>query len=229
MKAILALGFLFGLRHALDADHLAAVASLVTRNADLRRAAARGAAWGLGHTLTLLVVGGCGLLLDAQIPPVWARAAEAVVGVMLVGLGVDVFRRLRRRGVHFHPHRHSDGTVHFHAHEHEPGAAHDPAYHEHRHPLPRRAIWVGMVHGLAGSAALLLLTLQAVGSVWLGLLYIALFGLGAAVGMALLSAAIALPLRASARRVAGLAAGLERAVGVATLLVGLWALVRAAV
>jgi len=229
LKAVLVLGFLFGLRHALDADHLAAVASLATRNPGLRRAAARGAAWGLGHTVTLLLVGGCGLLLGARIPPGWARAAEAAVGVMLVALGIDVFRRLRRRGVHFHPHRHSDGTVHFHAHGHEPAAAHDAAHHEHRHPLPRRAIWVGMVHGLAGSAALLLLTLQAVGSLWLGLLYIALFGLGSAAGMALLSAAIALPLRASARRVHGLDVGLERVVGVATVLVGLWALVRAAV
>jgi hypothetical protein len=85
-----------------------------------------------------------------------------------------------------------------------------------------------MVHGLAGSAALLLLTLQAVGSLWLGLLYIALFGLGSAAGMALLSAAIALPLRAS-RRVDSLYPGFERSIGVATVLIGIWALVRAAV
>ena len=224
MKSMLVLGFLIGLRHALEADHLAAVASLVTRSADLRRAAARGAAWGLGHGLTLLAVGGTALLLSARIPAGWERAAEAGVGLMLVILGLDVLRRLRRRGVHLHPHRHADGVVHVHAHAHPDGAAHEASPHEHAHPPRGRAVVVGAVHGLAGSGALLLLTAPAAGSPWLGLLWIGLFALGALAGMAVLSAAVALPLRITARGRAGLHVGLERAVGVATVLVGLWVL-----
>ncbi len=228
MTAVFALAFLIGMRHALEADHLAAVASLVARGASLRAAAARGAAWGLGHALTLLAVGGIALLFGAEIPPGWERAAEAGVGVVLVALGLDVLRRLRRDRVHVHFHRHADGVVHLHAHGHAPGGAHERASHEHDHQLPGRAIWVGAAHGLAGSAALLLLTLQSVASPGLGLTYIALFGLGSVAGMALLSVVIAVPLRASARRLGRLRGSFAGAVGGATLLVGLWVLLRAA-
>jgi ABC-type nickel/cobalt efflux system permease component RcnA len=227
MISLLLLGLLLGMRHALEADHLAAVASLATRSKGMRGTILQGAVWGLGHTLTLLVVGGACLLLRAAISPRLAAALEGAVGVMLLLLGADVLLRLRRRRIHFHVHRHDDGTVHLHAHRHAPEEAHDPAHHRHAHAagFPHRALLVGMVHGLAGSAALLLLTLTTLASAWLGVAYIAVFGIGSIAGMAVLAAVIAVPLQGGASRtLTGWTDGLEAVIGAGTLLVGAWVL-----
>jgi len=222
LKSILVLGLVMGMRHALDADHLAAVASLGTRTRGLRAALVQGAAWGLGHTLTLLVVGAAFLLLGAAVPVAWGQGVELLVGAMLIGLGLQVLWRLRQRRVHVHVHQHGDGTTHLHAHRHAGAEAHDPQRHEHLHPapLPWKALAVGTVHGLAGSAALLLVTLSSVGSTLLGLAYIGLFGLGSLLGMAALSTVIAVPLQASARRLGRLHDGLEGLVGTASIVIG---------
>ena len=226
MISILVLGLLLGMRHALEADHLAAVASLATRSRGVRGTVLQGAVWGLGHTLTLLLVGGVCLLLRAAISARLAAAFEGAVGVMLLLLGADVLLRLRRRRIHLHVHRHDDGTVHLHAHGHAPEEAHDRDHHQHAHGegFPLRALLVGMVHGLAGSAALLLVTLTTLSSVWLGVAYIAVFGVGSIAGMAVLAAVIALPLQGTARSLTGWYNGLEAAVGSGTLLVGAWVL-----
>ncbi len=225
--SLLLLGLLLGLRHALEADHLAAVASLATRSRSVRSTVLQGVSWGLGHTLTLLVVGGLCLLLRASIPDRLAGALEGAVGVMLLLLGADVLRRLRRERVHVHTHRHGDGTLHFHVHRHAPEEAHDPDHHkqahEHAHGLSRRALLVGLVHGLAGSAALLLVTVTTISSIGLGIAYIAVFGLGSILGMAALSAVIALPLQGPSR-LAGWSKGLEAVIGVSTILIGVWVL-----
>lgn len=221
--SLLLLGLLLGLRHALEADHLAAVASLATRSKSLRSTVLQGVSWGFGHTLTLLVVGGLCLLLRASIPERLAGALEGAVGVMLLFLGADVLRRLRRSRVHVHTHRHGDGTLHFHVHRHAPGEAHDPHHHEHAHGLSRRALLVGLVHGLAGSAALLLVTVTTISSVWLGVAYIAVFGIGSILGMAALSVIIGLPLQGPSR-LAGWSKGLEAVIGVSTILIGVWML-----
>src|SRR5262245_31763771 len=118
--SLLIASLLLGMRHALEADHLAAVASLATRSRSLRSTVAQGVAWGLGHTATLLAVGALCLALRSAIPPRLGEALEAVVGVMLLGLGADVLWRLRVRRVHVHVHRHTDGVVHLHAHSHSP-------------------------------------------------------------------------------------------------------------
>ena len=223
LASILALGFLLGMRHATDADHVAAVATLATRNPSLARTVAQGVAWGTGHTLTLMVFGGAVLVLGVVVPAQAAQALELAVGVMLVALGADALYRLRRERVHFHAHRHSDGVAHFHAHSHRgEGVAHDPTRHDHRHPpgFPGRALLVGMVHGMAGSAALILLSLEALRSPVWGFAYIAIFGLGSILGMALLSAAIAVPLRLTSRRLTRAYDGLSTAVGVATVMLG---------
>jgi len=225
MISLLLLGLLLGMRHALEADHLAAVASLATRSKGTRATVLQGAVWGLGHTLTLLAVGGACLLLRAAISERVAAALEGAVGVMLLLLGADVLRRMRRRRVHLHVHRHADGTVHLHAHRHAPEEAHDPDHHQHTHEgFPLRALLVGMVHGLAGSAALLLLTLTTLSSAWLGVAYIAVFGIGSIAGMAVLAAVISLPLQGTARRLTGWHNGLEAVIGAGTLLVGAWVL-----
>jgi ABC-type nickel/cobalt efflux system permease component RcnA len=229
--SILVLGFLIGMRHALDADHLAAVASMATAQRGVRSAAWRGAVWGLGHTLTLFVIGGVCLLLDAEVPPPLARAADLAVGAMLVFLGAEVFWRMRRQGVHLHAHGHDDGVVHIHAHAHPPHADHDDGdahRHRHRDRFPRRALVVGLVHGMAGSAALLLVTLHATGSAWLGLAYIGVFGVGSILGMALLSSMLAIPLHVSTGLLQRLHAGLQLAIGGFTVGLGLWMLARAA-
>jgi ABC-type nickel/cobalt efflux system permease component RcnA len=242
--SLLFLGLLLGMRHSLEADHLAAVASLATRSRSFRSTVVQGVAWGFGHTLTLLVVGGACLLLRASIPERVAQGLEAAVGVMLLVLGADVLLRWRRRRIHVHLHRHGDGTVHLHAHSHLPAAeegaamrgedpaAHRPhAAHPHEHPhahgLPLRAMLVGLVHGLAGSAALLLLTLSTLSSVGLGLIYIAVFGVGSILGMAVLSAILAFPMSRKERGIAGWHNGLEVVIGVSTLLIGGWVLYQA--
>jgi Cytochrome C biogenesis protein transmembrane region len=223
LASILALGFLLGMRHATDADHLAAVATLATRSRSLAHTVAQGIAWGTGHTLTLMFFGGAVLVLGAVVPAQAAQALELAVGVMLCLLGADALYRLRRERIHFHAHRHTDGVAHFHAHSHSgEGAPHDPARHEHVHPrgFPGRALLVGMVHGMAGSAALILLSLEALRSPVWGFAYIAIFGLGSILGMALLSAAIAVPLRLTSRHLTRAYDGLSTAVGVATVMLG---------
>jgi len=176
--------------------------------------------------------GGAVLVMDANIPQGTANALEFAVGVMLVLLGLDVLRRAYRQKTHFHVHRHTDGVVHFHAHSH----AHDPAPHDtesHRHvhakAFPLRALAVGMMHGMAGSAALLLLTARAAESVPLGLLQIAVFGVGSMLGMGVLSAVIALPLQGSVRWTAGAHLALQWVVGVFTAGLGAVVMVQTAV
>lgn len=225
MISVLFLGFLIGLQHALEADHVAAVASLATRARSAKAIAKLGAVWGLGHSITLLFFGGLVLLADWVVPEKLAQGLELAVGVMLIGLGAGVLHRLYRERVHFHLHRHGAGVVHMHAHSHAgERRGHDPNRHEHEHErpgaLPLRGLLVGMMHGFAGSAALLLLALSSVQSVSLGIAYILLFGLGSIVGMAALSAVIAVPLGYSARALSWAHRSLQAAVGCVTVLIG---------
>ncbi len=224
MTTLLLLGFLIGMRHALEADHVAAVSSLATGARSVRDTVRLGAAWGLGHTLTLFLFGSVVLAMDTVMPERLASGLELAVGVMLVGLGTHVLWRLYRDRIHFHVHRHADGTVHFHAHSHAGDPhPHDPTRHEHAHParFPIRALLVGLMHGMAGSAALILLTLQTVPSPQIGLAYMALFGVGSIAGMAVLSAVIAIPLQYSARRLTWLHNGLQTTVGMLTIGLGM--------
>jgi ABC-type nickel/cobalt efflux system permease component RcnA len=221
MSAMLVLGFLLGMRHALEADHLAAVATLVVRSRGTRHAILQGAVWGAGHTLTLFLACSLVLFLDTVIPEHVARNLEAAVGAMLIVLGADVLRRMLRDRIHFHTHRHRNGTLHFHAHSHADERRPHTLHHEHEHPrhFPMRALCVGLMHGLAGSAALILLTLGTVASPYLGLVYVSLFGLGSIGGMALLSLVISLPLR-RAYNFTRLFNGLQITVGLTTIAIG---------
>lgn len=225
--SILLIGLLLGMQHATEADHLAAVATLATRQASLAQTLRLGLAWGVGHTLTLMLFAGAVLALGLVISPSLEQALETAVGLMLVGLGADVLRRLRRERIHFHVHHHAPATEHVHAHSHRGDAAHAASVHRHPHGWrwPLRALAVGMMHGLAGSAALVLLSLQAVPSVPLGLAYIALFGVGSIVGMALLSVVIALPLRLSAAYLSRLHHGMTALVGVGSCALGVFMVV----
>ena len=226
MFGILGLGFLLGMQHALEADHIAAVSSLAARRTHIGDIVKHGLTWGLGHTLSLFVFAGVAILLGHAIPEHFARPLETAVGVMLVGLGAHVLWRLWRDRVHFHRHGHSDGTVHFHAHSHAgETVAHTRAAHAHAHGFRWRALLVGLMHGMAGSAALLVLAASRASSPAAGLGYVALFGIGSMVGMGALSTVIAVPLAVSARSLTWANRGLQGAVGLATVAIGMMTVV----
>src|SRR6202140_407226 len=221
MFGILGLGFLLGMQHALEADHIAAVSSIAARRTDVADIVKHGLTWGLGHTLTLFAFAGAALALGQAIPEDLARPIESAVGIMLVGLGAHVLWRLWRDRVHFHKHRHGDGTVHFHAHGHASETMpHDRAPHAHGHSFRWRTLRVGLMHGMAGSAALLVLAVSQASSVAVGLGYVALFGIGSMFGMGALSMVIAVPLALSARWLTLANRGLQGTVGVITIAIG---------
>ncbi len=242
MVTILFLGFLIGMQHAMEADHIAAVSSLATGARGRRGVIRHGVVWGIGHASAILLFAGGAIWLGMTIGGRLAAALEIAVGLMLIGLGGHVIYRLLRDRIHFHLHRHGDGVVHLHAHGHRGDTgAHDSAAHrdarhrnarhrdsrhDHAHPtgFPVRTLLVGLMHGMAGSAALLILTAAASGSAVLGLLQIAAFGLGSVLGMAALSAAISIPLAYTAVFLTRARYALEAATGTGTIALGLWTL-----
>jgi cytochrome c biogenesis protein CcdA len=221
MFGILGLGFLLGMQHALEADHIAAVSSIAAHRSRVSDIVKHGLTWGLGHTLTLFVFAGAAILLGRAIPDTVARPIEAAVGIMLMGLGSHVLWRLWRDRVHFHRHGHVDGTVHFHAHSHAGDTLpHVRTAHIHEHGFRWRTLLVGLMHGMAGSAALLVLAATQASSPAAGLGYVALFGVGSMIGMGALSAVIAVPLAVSARFLTVANHALQGAVGIVTIAIG---------
>lgn len=233
LASFLMLGFLLGMRHAMDADHVAAVATLATRSRSIGQTVLQGVAWGTGHAFTLMLFGGAVLVAGLVVPAQAAQALELAVGVMLVGLGADALYRLWRQRIHLHVHRHAgDHAAHFRARpQRGESAAHEAAPHDHAYPrrLAGRALVVGMMHGMAGSAALILLSLEAVRSPAGEMAYVAVFGLGSILGMATLSLAIAVPLRLTSRRLAGAHTGLSAGVGLTTVMLGCYIVYEAGV
>ncbi len=221
--SVLVLGLIFGVQHAFEADHVAAVSSIVASEDSKKKIALHGFTWGLGHTLTLLVLAGGALIFGLAIGSGLDAWLESAVGVMLIGLGTHTIVVLIRNRVHAHHHSHGDGIshVHFHSHRGE-NRPHNRQHHEHHHPgaLPLRTFLVGMVHGVAGTAALFVLAIAAVDSALLGLCYILLFGVGSVLGMAAMSTAIALPLTWTARRFNQANRTLQFTVGFATIAIG---------
>lgn len=213
LAAVLALGFFLGMRHATDADHVVAVSTIVSRRRTLRAAAPIGMLWGIGHTLTILLVGGAIILFGIVIPPRLGLGMEFSVAIMLVLLGALNVRGVLRdaraiAGAHAHDaaHAHAHGSV-LHVHE-SPGEARGSL----RALGGLRPLLVGIVHGLAGSAAVALLVLGAIEDAALALVYLLLFGLGTIAGMVLITTALAAPVAAAAQRFASF----HRVLGVAT-------------
>jgi cytochrome c biogenesis protein CcdA len=218
MLAILSLGFLLGLQHALEADHVAAVSSIAARRSEIGDIVRHGLIWGLGHTLTLFAFAGAALLLGQVIPAAFSHGIETAVGLMLVVLGAHVLWRLWCDRGHFHGHSHGGGNAHFHAHGH--AGATMP-----RHGFRWRTLLVGLMHGMAGSAALLVLVVASAPAPLAGLFYILLFGAGSMLGMAALSTLIAVPIAFSARGLTHADHALQAAVGLVAIAVGLRAIV----
>jgi len=228
LAAVLALGFFLGMRHATDADHVVAVSNIVTRERTLRAAAPIGALWGLGHTLTILLVGGAIVLFGIVIPPRLGLGMELSVAIMLVllgGLNVRSVLSDARSLASAHGHAHLPGAAHLHEQAH--GHA---VLHTHPHALadavrlarPRslRPLFVGIVHGLAGSAAVALLVLGAIGDPLWALGYLLVFGIGTIAGMVLITTAIAVPITVAAQKFARFHRALGIATGLASVLFG---------
>ncbi len=218
---LLGLGLILGLRHALDPDHIAAVSTIVSESRSVRRSSLIGTCWGLGHTMSLLVAGVLVIALKIQISDRLALWMEFAVALMLILLGLKaVLKPLRGWRIHVHQHAHG-GSSHSHVHLHRPSEEHA---HQHRHLLRSgaRPFLVGMVHGMAGSAALMILVLATIPSALAGLIYIAVFGLGSVGGMLIMSSLISLPFILTRQRFNVLSQGLQVAVGLFSLGFGLF-------
>lgn len=220
--SLLFFGCLIGMQHALEADHLAAIAALSAKRSSRRALVLRGGIWGIGHTFTLLLICGLLLLLGEAVPPRVDAGLELIVGIMIVILGANVLYTLWKRRPHIHVHEHKDGRNHVHVHSHaDELVAHTESQHrhEHRHLGLRRALLVGMVHGAAGSAGLLVLA-AAAESVGEAAGYVLSFGAGSIIGMAALSFVASYPLRVLERSANWLNAAAYIAIAGVAIVVG---------
>jgi sulfite exporter TauE/SafE len=218
---VLLLGFALGLKHALDPDHMVAVSTIVSESKSIARSSLVGTFWGLGHTMSLLLAGIAVIAFRIRIPERVALWMEFAVALMLVILGAKaLLKPLRGWNVHIHRHSH-DGSSHIHLHLHRPG---EEGAHHHRHLIGfgARPFFVGMVHGMAGSAALMILVLATIPSALAGLLYIAVFGLGSVGGMLIMSSLISMPFVLTRKRFRLLSEGLQVTVGLFSLSFGLF-------
>ena len=227
--ALLGLGLIFGLKHAMEVDHVVAVSTIVSEHRSLFRATLVGGLWGTGHTISLLIVGLLVLVFRVVIPQTLADWLEFGVALMIIALGtLGVWRVFRRRtDVHVHEHSH-DSHSHVHIHFHEQGTEHRRLVSKaasHSHAISRvgfKPLLVGAMHGLAGSAALTLLILTQIQSVTLGLLYLLLFGVGSTLGMLLMSGLIGLPFALSPPRLTRINYGLQTVAGLISIAFGFW-------
>ncbi len=228
---ILGIGFFLGIRHATDPDHVIAVSTIVSREKSIPRAGMIGILWGVGHTITILVVGAAIILFGLVIPPRLGLALEFSVALMLILLGVlnltGAMRWISHKlspthpdspasqtSQHSHLHFHR-GTIHVHPHSHDGDTQHhakdvDPP-HWLAAPFVRlgwfhslRPLLVGIVHGLAGSAAVALLVLGTIHNARWAILYLLLFGIGTIAGMMLLTLAFAVPVTVAGNRFASI-------------------------
>ena len=216
---ILITGFIIGLRHALDADHLAAIGTMVTEKRSPWGLALLGGTWGLGHTISLLLVGVIVLSLNLQISEGTERILEGFVGFMLIGLGLNVVRKLFTGAkLHAHSHVHGDKN-HSHPHIHSDSKKTSTAWH-HGSNISPRALAIGLVHGLAGSAGLMLLVIPTIDSTFLGVVYIAVFGVGSIGGMMIVSFLIGLPFHLTSKNLEPLNKGLQTVAGIVSIFIG---------
>jgi ABC-type nickel/cobalt efflux system permease component RcnA len=189
LSALAGLGLLLGLRHAFEPDHLAAVSTLATRQGRLLDACRLGLAWAVGHTASVGAVVGAIILFGLSLPQRFSPAADFLVALLLIGLGGSVIVRYARGRWHLHAHAHRAGEEpHVHLHSH----AHDAA-HQHAHPRgdAGRSLGFGLLHGLAGSAAILVLLVAAAPTRGAQLTYFLAFAAGTTIGMLCVSFTLA--------------------------------------
>ena len=219
---ILSLGFLLGLKHATDADHVVAVTTFVSREKSLVRSCWIGLFWGAGHTLSLATAGGIILLLKVNISASLSGWLEFGVAAMLMFLGARALHKTwqERFHLHRHPHSHAPGKAsHTHWHLHLLG---NPEEHSGWLHVGLRPLLVGMVHGAAGTGALMLLVFSTIRSPLQALTYIVIFGAGSIVGMLMVSLLLSLPLRWISNRTASGYQVIQAAAGLFSCLFGVY-------
>jgi high-affinity nickel-transport protein len=243
--SIIAIGFFLGMRHATDPDHVIAVSTIVSRERSLSKAAMIGVLWGFGHTVTILIVGAAIILFNLTIPPRVGLTMEFAVGLMLILLGILNLTGISKwmgetfspahphvTGEHAHLHEH-ESHMHYHWHAHQP----DQEHHADSLSAPKwltsrfaklglfhslRPFLIGVVHGLAGSAAVALLVLATIHSPRWGVLYLLIFGVGTVAGMMLITTAMSLPFSYAGTRFGWLNRGLVTGSGIISLAFGLF-------
>jgi ABC-type nickel/cobalt efflux system permease component RcnA len=216
----LTLGLILGLKHAIEADHLAAVTTIVTERKSLWSSTLVGGLWGIGHTMPILAVGLIVILLRIEIKDYVGLSLEFCVGLMLIALGVNALWKLSRSNqLHLHAHKHGG---HLHTHPHFHAKDNEIAQSHHGFKLNLRPLLVGIMHGLAGSAALVPLVVAEIRSPLLGLFYMLIFGLGSIGGMMLMSLLVGLPLHLTAARFTRFNMALRGAAGLGSLGFGLF-------
>ena len=244
LLTVIGVGLLLGIRHATDPDHVIAVTTIVSRQRSVRHAGLIGILWGLGHTITILFVGAAIILFNLVIPPRLGLTMELAVGVMLILLGVlnltGVTQRVTDRFMPAHSH---GGVIHSHSHTHGGDThahihGHNPEVHLHLEKRPEgalqqaleriglyqllRPLAVGIVHGLAGSAAVALLVLTAIRDARWAIVYLLVFGVGTIAGMMLITMIIGAPFAYTGKRFASLNRGLGVASGLISVAFGLF-------
>jgi ABC-type nickel/cobalt efflux system permease component RcnA len=243
LLTIIGVGFLLGIRHATDPDHVIAVTTIVSRQQSIRHAGVIGVLWGLGHTITIVLVGTGIIVFNLTIPARIGLVMELAVGLMLIVLGVlnltGVTRWITERFtpehsagvVHEHVHRHG-GEQHVHTHTHEPDAhlgLEEKPQGRVQLLLERvglyqllRPLAVGIVHGLAGSAAVALLVLTTIREPRWAVTYLLVFGLGTIAGMMVITMMLGVPFAYTGKRFASFHRGLGVASGVISVAFGLF-------
>ncbi|HSE27826.1 MAG TPA: hypothetical protein VLA95_06315 [Gemmatimonadales bacterium] len=239
MDALIALGtaFVLGAVHALEVDHMIAVTAFVASRPALAAALAFGSRWGAGHALAVLLAGGVLLATGLHWPERWDAWGEAAVGVMLVGIGL--WALVRARKLHLHPPEEHGDHAHLHAHgvgahPHAHGgresgtASHEAAPHPHPHVHGRGITAVGLVHGLAGTSAVVaLVPVTLMSRPLVGVLYLVAFGLGTVVAMTGFALAAALAMRQAGHGSLDWARRLGRGAGLGAVGVGVYWILRA--
>lgn len=205
---ILTLGFLLGLKHATDADHVVAVTTIVSKQKKLRNAAMVGAAWGIGHTFMIVIVGIAIIIFHLSIPEKLQLFFEFTVAIVLIALGIAnltgimgaILQKLSGSHRHSHSHESSPGHMHSHAATGEPAHAHHETIAVLGFAPLIRPLIIGVIHGLAGSAAVTLLILGSITDERMAIIYLGIFGLGTVTGMMLITTALGLPIIAGGKK-----------------------------
>jgi len=218
----LVLGFALGIKHALDADHVVAVSTIVSQYRNPLKATLVGIFWGIGHTTTLLLVGIAVIGFKLVIPDQLALSMEFLVGVILFALGIQILWMYLPKKKHLHVHDHGE-KMHVHEHIHIRKGGEDDI--QHHAPSQHRSLLLGMIHGLAGSAALMLMVLSTIESPIEGVIYILIFGVGSILGMMVISTLIGLPFAFSSGRFASLNHTIRFVAGALSVALGVFVMI----
>lgn len=213
LLSVLGIGCILGIKHAIEPDHVIAVSTIASQSKNLWRSTLSGVFWGIGHTATLFLVGLVLILTKNSIPDKWSGSLEFAVGIMLVYLGISSLLVMRKKAAHLKIHSHGSKT---HVHSQFPDST-----------APRnkvsymKSMIIGMIHGLAGSAAMVLLTMSTVTTVWDGAIYILCFGIGTIAGMLFFTTILGIPFVLSSNN-KSVNMSLTSITGVVSILFGLY-------